>query len=777
MSFKKTAQSYYKSGLVPLPCQITVDENKVKHDLKIQPWLKFQTEFPTLQEFNSFDFTKSHIAIATGLASGNLECIDFDMKGKYYTAWRDSVNDQNGNLFSKLVIEQTQSGGFHVFYRCREIEGNQVLAMINTEMEPVLAIETRGTKGLVFVAPSPNYRLIQNKFETMPIITPEERNILINTAKAFNQVKKPEIVPAEIKKEHSIKSNYLDETNDVFGYAKHNINVPELLTKNGWKVTGRQGDNAELCRPGKDKGISGHWNGVVFNNFSSSVTAFLPNSDGSGKGYSAFDVYQILEHDQRPDLSDTFAFKQAVNALEDLMPQPKEIDVKDLDKFLLDKSEKNKLMKNAIFNKVEKEPEGLYDVPGFVKMFTEHTLANAPRPNKSLAFSGALLAQAMLVGRKVVDIHNTSPHLYVMNFAFTGHGKDAPRKMNFEMFEKLNMSHMIGRSIATPEGLEDKLSTDPAVLYQIDEVDGLINAASQKGNTTHRILFDLIKELFTSACSIFPKRTKARKLDDRENKMQNEVIKYPFVCLLGSTSEKNYYESMNYKMMTDGFFSRFIFIKANKRARFNAKAGQFEINPEVMEIAEYWKAFGGSEGEKLFQFENRLKIDYTQGAKDKLDKIIDYEFNKYEKCEEIGDEIGCAIWSRYIEMTKKMAIIYACSDNYRNPLVNERALGWADKFMLHQISSTLKSAVKYIATTKEETVINRILNMLRESGSGIVFLSEIMKKMKELKANDIKMIIQTMTLRDLVVYEKRMNPDLKRCKTKKECLVLISKDY
>ena len=64
-----------------------------------------------------------------------------------------------------------------------------------------------------------------------------------------------------------------------------------LLLQHGWQVTGKNGNNVQLTRPGKTAGLSATWNGEHFYVFSSSCPEFEPD-----KGYRPFEAYTRLEH-------------------------------------------------------------------------------------------------------------------------------------------------------------------------------------------------------------------------------------------------------------------------------------------------------------------------------------------------------------------------------------------------------------------------------------------------------------------------------------------------
>jgi hypothetical protein len=72
------------------------------------------------------------VGIVCGAPSGNVECIDIDLKydlsGKLFETYKRLVHEIDENLLAKLVVQRTKSGGYHLIYRCSKIAGNTKLA-------------------------------------------------------------------------------------------------------------------------------------------------------------------------------------------------------------------------------------------------------------------------------------------------------------------------------------------------------------------------------------------------------------------------------------------------------------------------------------------------------------------------------------------------------------------------------------------------------------------------------------------------------------------------
>jgi hypothetical protein len=242
----------------------------------------------------------NYIGLVCGEISGGVEVIDIDLKydisGDLFERYTAAVKEADPNILKKLVVQKTGSGGYHFIYRCSEIEGSQKLANRPTtkeerekypDQEVKVLIETKGEKGYIVVAPSPGYCLKQGSLETINVITPEERRILLDTAREFNEyIKEFKPTKAQTKNipSHAGLTPYadFDQRGDVIG----------LLQKHNWKIVNQRGSKTFFLRPGDSKAKhSGNFDSER-NQFSVFTTSsqFVPE-----KGYSPSAVHAFLE--------------------------------------------------------------------------------------------------------------------------------------------------------------------------------------------------------------------------------------------------------------------------------------------------------------------------------------------------------------------------------------------------------------------------------------------------------------------------------------------------
>lgn len=248
-------------------------------------WKVWQERLPTDVEVRAW-FANKHDAICLicGKVSGNLEILDFDNHGELFPKWKKLIPQE---LFDKLVIEQTPSGGFHAAYRCAdEICGNLKLAQGERDGKLVTLIETRGNGGLFLCYPTEGYTLKQAAFTSLQILSSNERKQLFDAAYSLN-----EKTQGEAKEPPDFTDSDLFEERPGDDFNERG-DIRDLLICHGWTPVRVDDGNEYFRRPNKNgTGWSASLKDRVFYVFTSNAYPFEPN-----KAYSPFNVYTLLEH-------------------------------------------------------------------------------------------------------------------------------------------------------------------------------------------------------------------------------------------------------------------------------------------------------------------------------------------------------------------------------------------------------------------------------------------------------------------------------------------------
>lgn len=182
----KLVNQFMNAGLSFFPV------NEQKRPL-VDGWKQYQTRRPDPEEIASMPLLHSHgVAIVAGEVSGGIEVIDIDVKndptGRVWDEFRAILQQKNPDLYAKLTIQRTMSGGYHIIYRCPSPGRNQKLAWHEfDDGSRKEIIETRAEGGYFVVWPTPRYELIMGNLPGIETITQDERDELIDVGKSIDR--------------------------------------------------------------------------------------------------------------------------------------------------------------------------------------------------------------------------------------------------------------------------------------------------------------------------------------------------------------------------------------------------------------------------------------------------------------------------------------------------------------------------------------------------------------------------------------------------------------
>ena len=388
-------------------------------------------------------------------------------------------------------------------------------------------------------------------------------------------------------------------------------------------------------------------------------------------------------------------------------------------------------------------PEDLLRIPGFVAEVMDHCLATAPYPNLVLAFAGALTLQAVLAGRKVRDSGKNRTNLYLLGLAHSSAGKDHPRKLNTEIMHAVGLSNQIGGRFASGEGIQDALFAQPCMLFQTDEIDGMLQSINKARDARHENIMGTMLTLYSSADSVVPMRRKA-------GKESPGAIDQPCLVIFGTAIPDHYYKALSERMLTNGFFARMIVLEASKRSP--GQEPKDDPPPaHVLETAQWWADFQPGTG-NLEQWHPVPRIvPHTPEAREILVETRLEVEAEYDKAEAQGDEVGTAVWGRVAEHARKLALVYAASEKHTAPRIGRAAAEWARGFALHQARRMLFMAQAHVADNPFQAECLRMLRKLRAAPKRELAHSVLLRRMK-MDTKSFGLLVATLEQRgDIVI--------------------------
>ena len=373
-------------------------------------------------------------------------------------------------------------------------------------------------------------------------------------------------------------------------------------------------------------------------------------------------------------------------------------------------------------------PDKLLSIPGFIDDVVKLSMQSAPYPNRVLSFTGALALLAFLVGRKVQDKRDNRSNIYLIALADSGTGKDHPRKVNFNIAFRAGVAGAIGDAFASGEGLEDALFMHPSMLFQADEFDCIFNTMKYSKDNRAESINEKLLKFYGASNTIYPLRKKAsaKKKDGTVHEIAHIVN--PNLVLLGTAIPQYFYESLSRRVLENGLVARCIIVEAGKRG----EAGNPQpITPSDSLIrAATYLANLDVNGNLTNEYPKPLIITETPEATAALREVQQECDRRYNFYEAQNEGAAKALWARAHEKVCKLAMLHGISGNVYNPLITEKSVRWAWKFIDHLTGRMLYMANRYVYENVFDEKCQRVLRHITEAG-GVIGHTKLLRKSRE----------------------------------------------
>ncbi|MBC7772786.1 MAG: DUF3987 domain-containing protein [Pyrinomonadaceae bacterium] len=352
-------------------------------------------------------------------------------------------------------------------------------------------------------------------------------------------------------------------------------------------------------------------------------------------------------------------------------------------------------------------PEELLAVPGFIGQVIAYNLRTATKPQPVLALAGAIALQAVLAGRKVRDERGNRTNIYCVGLAGSGAGKDHARKINKNVLFAAGLDAHDGcEDLASDAGLVAAVEQEPAILFQMDEFGRFLRTISDPKKSPH--LFNIVSalmKLYSSADTVFKGKAYA-------NSAMNKYIDQPCVSIYGTTVPQHFWAALTPESLADGFVARLSIFEGERwvpRQRTPAEA----VPASILTIARWWGSFSPG-GNLQREHPQPILVPATDAANEIFDELaatVDIESRH--------SEIAAAVWARCEEKACRLALVYACSKNPENPIVDEHAARWACELSSYMTRLVMFKATDWVAENVFDGQQKRILRIIRDAGGTI----------------------------------------------------------
>ena len=756
---KDAVRRYLDAGLCVLPA------SKAKKKPMVGLWNPYQKRMPTEVELSAwFANGPDAVCIVCGKISSNAEMIDFDYGGELFEPWCDRVNAAAPGLLDRLVVENTQSDGWHAVYRyVSDVCGSKVLARrrrdvtedeitLNADGERVVVlkgkeyvvhtdrqgvtfiiitlIETRGEGGLFLCDPTLGYKLTQGDLTDLPVVSEADRDVLWQCARELNEMPDKPALPADRSHTGRMSDDGGHRPGDDYNRRG---DMRALLSNHGWTYVREDGTNEHWRRPGKNKGQSAtlRIEDQTFYVFSSNAYPFEMNTS-----YRPFAVYAHLEHE-----GDFSAATRALSAL-DYGQSPQEATGVDISAIVqacgpqpLDESDS--AHDGPDIAKPGPFPAHLIaDLPDLVQTAMDYYMTNAIEAQPVMFLASFLAATGTILGHKIKDASGLRTNIYTVGVLGTGGGKEATRETVDRIFQRAGLAPMCGaEEFASDAGMVKAVSIQNPILFQIDEFGRLMHSiqlGAKRSPHLYNIASTLLK-FYSKANGTFRSKAYA-------DPKRNMRIDYPHVCVYGTTVLSNFWDALSYEAVKDGFLPRLMIFETQGE---NIEGQGVETDPsaELVDFFSYWAARRITGGNLERMYPGPMVVPYSSEASQTME-----DFRAEQKRElAIHGELG-PLWSRARENAGKLALIHACWKNSEQPIVDADSARWAVQVTRHVVRQTLWRANLSLVDNPFHAKCQKVLQKLRDQPAGELPHSVLLKRMK-MKARDFRDLVQTLEQR------------------------------
>ena len=730
-TIKEVALQYIEAGLCAFPAIRSQKRPMGK-------WKEYQNRFPTETEWEGWKFADA-ICLVCGKISGNLLMIDFDQQGKALPDFKSKIDPE---LYSRLVVEQSQSGGFHIIVRSEApVPGNTVLA--KTPDGKVL-IETRGEKGIFLCAPTPGYALTQGDFQNIPVLRTVEIETLLTTAWSLDQQTTDSrqfeadtsgTTTLSVADSHlqSAISNGTGKTPMEDYNERGRDDFKRLLEKHGWRYTGEEADNERWLRPGKnghDKGKSASLHHTKPSFFIHSSNCTLP----AGQAYSLFYVYAHMEHgsDQKS------AARELVNLGygDTLSIAPVE-----LPEFIGGKFDNNQEDNTdepespSCFEDDDchqKFPEHLLNVPGFIGELSQFINETSTAEQPVFALAASIAFQSLLCAHNIKDPTNIRTNPYILSVGRTASGKNRGRVVIREIMKRLkdmpaiedwyDPTHYVANRIASAEAIGTYLGVNNGILMWLwDEIGRALDTPEHKRPTNINSMITAMMILYTSAADEYDPNLRA------ETKHTKPAIEQPNFILYGTSTKEKMFEGFSASNLEDGLLGRLLIFEGNDDWEDIEQEEVQPITQSLIDKAHWW----------FCQRANRINpvtpapktVEVTSEAKALFRQLAETK----KQIRKSKNLIKDALWGRVVEQARQLALAYAASADHENPIVDNNAAQWACEMIVYLTQRKYYLANRHIAGSEFDKNQKAVLRFIEEQEDGKCPVWKIGEKFRKFK--------------------------------------------
>ncbi|HDZ38269.1 MAG TPA: hypothetical protein ENH62_08300 [Marinobacter sp.] len=313
-------------------------------------------------------------------------------------------------------------------------------------------------------------------------------------------------------------------------------------------------------------------------------------------------------------------------------------------------------------------------------------------------------------------------NIYCMGVADSSAGKAHAQKSIRKLCEFAQISKLIGGDdIASDSAILKRLSRQANTVYLLDEIGHLLSDIKSGNNVYAKKIVPLLIKLYSHAEDKYT----AKDLADSE--LDRELIQ-PCCCIWGVSEPDRFAAGLSPEELHDGWLSRCLVFRTDTTPD---KEEDFTEPKPPMELVEWCRAWFDREircpdedGNLLeWQRVRGWQVD-TVGPHQLVVPSTDEATAIFKMLDRSTKNIGIEnydlsrLWKKAEENARRIALIYAASINFDNPVIDAAVADYACRLVVYLLRDFGYATVGQIAGSVLEEKKNRLERYIARSGYG-----------------------------------------------------------
>ena len=347
--------------------------------------------------------------------------------------------------------------------------------------------------------------------------------------------------------------------------------------------------------------------------------------------------------------------------------------------------------------KAPEAPAGLLELPGALGAFVRYVNATAPRPQPAFAIGAALALGATVCGRRYRTTRNNFSALYFVHVGKSGSGKEHARTAIYAALTAADWPQLIGRNgFSSDSAVISSLLLQPSQITVIDEIGALLGNIQAEGAYMARSAVTSLVEAWGNLHgSMRPKALSMLSASrDQIDAALKQVVHCPSLSLLGMTTPRTFYGSLNESSIEGGFLSRLLVIETDIGRQMPGVPSNEPVPAVVVDWIQAVRTHQAQRG-------NLAAVDAGPDAlpittEVPIDQAAQAVFDAYMRetltsADDLEQEGMAELEVRSVEKAMRIALSLAVSSDPFAPTITRMEAEWAVAYVRHWTARTVLS--------------------------------------------------------------------------------------